>query len=255
MFGFLAQVLDDLARERRRQASIRELDKLSDHLLADVGLRRDQLPTLALELADEKERDRALAPASVLRPNFSLADEPFWRNSVAGVRRGGPLSGRTRPSAPAARVPSFDSSRRRGPVGRRDSKRSRHPQIDARPSHLRARLGRADGSTPRGAHPTLQGRCAEERAAAQIPRLRLLRRLARPRAAFASGGIDRLSFVFLSRACATVGDYLRNSALTASYDPFNRPRRLMNFAARSGSVRTGRRSQGDDVQGAPTLGD
>jgi uncharacterized protein YjiS (DUF1127 family) len=61
MFDLLAQVLDDLARARRRQASIRELDKLSDHLLADVGLRRDQLPTLALELADEKERDRALA--------------------------------------------------------------------------------------------------------------------------------------------------------------------------------------------------
>jgi uncharacterized protein YjiS (DUF1127 family) len=68
MFDFLAQVLDDLARGRRRQASIRELDKLSDHLLADVGLRRDQLPTLALELADEKERDRALA--AVFRPEL-----------------------------------------------------------------------------------------------------------------------------------------------------------------------------------------
>jgi uncharacterized protein YjiS (DUF1127 family) len=61
MFGFFAQVLDDLARERRRRAAIRELDKLSDHLLVDVGLRREQLPTLTLELADEKERDRALA--------------------------------------------------------------------------------------------------------------------------------------------------------------------------------------------------
>ena len=61
MFDLLAQVLDDLARGRRRQAAIRELDKLSDHLLADVGLRREQLPTLTLELTDEKERDRALA--------------------------------------------------------------------------------------------------------------------------------------------------------------------------------------------------
>lgn len=61
MFDLLAQVLDDLARGRRRQAAIRELDKLSDDLLADVGLRREQLPTLTLELADEKERDRALA--------------------------------------------------------------------------------------------------------------------------------------------------------------------------------------------------
>jgi uncharacterized protein YjiS (DUF1127 family) len=63
MFGFFAQVLDDLARERRRQAAIRELDKLSDHLLVDVGLRREQLPTLTLELEDEEQRERALALA------------------------------------------------------------------------------------------------------------------------------------------------------------------------------------------------
>jgi uncharacterized protein YjiS (DUF1127 family) len=61
MFGFFVQVLDDLARQRRRQAAIRELDKLSDHLLVDVGLRREQLPTLTLELADEEQRERALA--------------------------------------------------------------------------------------------------------------------------------------------------------------------------------------------------
>jgi uncharacterized protein YjiS (DUF1127 family) len=63
MLGFLAQVLDDLARERRRQAAVRELGKLSDHQLADIGLRREQLSTVALDLADEKERDRVLAPA------------------------------------------------------------------------------------------------------------------------------------------------------------------------------------------------
>jgi uncharacterized protein YjiS (DUF1127 family) len=68
MLGFLAQVLDDLARERRRQAAVRELDKLTDHLLADIGVRREQLPTVALELADEKERDRALVIA--LRPEL-----------------------------------------------------------------------------------------------------------------------------------------------------------------------------------------
>jgi uncharacterized protein YjiS (DUF1127 family) len=63
MFGFLAQVLDDLARERRRQAAICELNKLSDHLLADIGLRREQLPTVALDFAVEEAR--APAPASV----------------------------------------------------------------------------------------------------------------------------------------------------------------------------------------------
>jgi uncharacterized protein YjiS (DUF1127 family) len=63
MFGLLMQVLDGLMRERRRLAAVRELDKLSDHLLADIGLRREQLPTVALELTDEDERRRALAPS------------------------------------------------------------------------------------------------------------------------------------------------------------------------------------------------
>jgi uncharacterized protein YjiS (DUF1127 family) len=70
MFGFFAQVLDDLVQEWRRQAAIRELDKLSDYHLADIGLRREQLPTLALELADEKERDRTLALA--FRPELQV---------------------------------------------------------------------------------------------------------------------------------------------------------------------------------------
>lgn len=67
MFGLFAQVLADLTWERRHNAAIRELNKLSDHLLADIGFRREQLPTLTLELADEEERDRALAPAPALR--------------------------------------------------------------------------------------------------------------------------------------------------------------------------------------------
>jgi uncharacterized protein YjiS (DUF1127 family) len=70
MFDFLAQVLDDLARERRRQAAVRELGKLSDHQLADIGLRREQLSTVALDLSDEKERDRVLAPS--LRPELQV---------------------------------------------------------------------------------------------------------------------------------------------------------------------------------------
>jgi uncharacterized protein YjiS (DUF1127 family) len=63
MFEFMKQALNGLATEWRRQAAIRELNKLSDHLLADVGLRRDQLPTAALELTSEKERLRAPMPA------------------------------------------------------------------------------------------------------------------------------------------------------------------------------------------------
>ena len=63
MFGFVKQALNELATEWRRQEAIRELDKLSDALLDDIGLRRDQLPTLALELTSEKESARAPMPA------------------------------------------------------------------------------------------------------------------------------------------------------------------------------------------------
>jgi uncharacterized protein YjiS (DUF1127 family) len=68
MFGFVKQALSELATEWRRQAAIRELNKLSDPLLADIGLRRDQLPTLALELTSEKHRARA--PMPVYRPEL-----------------------------------------------------------------------------------------------------------------------------------------------------------------------------------------
>lgn len=63
MFEFVKQALSELTIEWRRQQAIRELNKLSDPLLADVGLRRDQLPTLALELMSEKERAHAPMPA------------------------------------------------------------------------------------------------------------------------------------------------------------------------------------------------
>jgi uncharacterized protein YjiS (DUF1127 family) len=62
MFRFVRQALNELAMDWRRQAAIRELNKLSDTLLADIGLRRDQLATLELELATEK-RSRAPMPA------------------------------------------------------------------------------------------------------------------------------------------------------------------------------------------------
>jgi uncharacterized protein YjiS (DUF1127 family) len=67
MFGFVRQALNALAMDWRRQAAIRELSKLSDPLLADIGLRRDQLPTLQLELATDK---RSRAPMPVYRPEL-----------------------------------------------------------------------------------------------------------------------------------------------------------------------------------------
>jgi uncharacterized protein YjiS (DUF1127 family) len=63
MLEFVRQALNGLATEWRRQAAIRELNKLSDPLLADIGLRRDQLPTLALETSEKEERARAPMPA------------------------------------------------------------------------------------------------------------------------------------------------------------------------------------------------
>ena len=56
MFEIARQAFDEVMREWRRQAAVRELSKLSDHLLADIGLRRDQLPTYMTEATGEDER-------------------------------------------------------------------------------------------------------------------------------------------------------------------------------------------------------
>jgi uncharacterized protein YjiS (DUF1127 family) len=53
MFGFIMQAASEFANEWRRQAAIRDLSELNDHLLADIGLRREQLPTYLLEAETE----------------------------------------------------------------------------------------------------------------------------------------------------------------------------------------------------------
>ena len=49
MFDFARQAINGLVEEWRREADFRELSALNDHLLADIGLRRDQLPILRLK--------------------------------------------------------------------------------------------------------------------------------------------------------------------------------------------------------------
>jgi uncharacterized protein YjiS (DUF1127 family) len=53
MFGFIMQAASEFAKEWRRQAAFRDLSELNDHLLADIGLRREQLPTYLLEAETE----------------------------------------------------------------------------------------------------------------------------------------------------------------------------------------------------------
>jgi Domain of unknown function (DUF1127) len=53
MFGIITQAASEFAKEWRRQAAIRNLSELNDHLLADIGLRRDQLPTYLMESETE----------------------------------------------------------------------------------------------------------------------------------------------------------------------------------------------------------
>ena len=56
MLWLIKQGLHGLTNERRRQRAIRELDKLNDHLLKDIGLRREQLPTFELKTIGERRR-------------------------------------------------------------------------------------------------------------------------------------------------------------------------------------------------------
>jgi uncharacterized protein YjiS (DUF1127 family) len=68
MFEFITQVVSEYATEWRRQIAIRELGQRNDHLLADIGLRRDQLPTYLIEESteDHREPSRRLAPRAEL---------------------------------------------------------------------------------------------------------------------------------------------------------------------------------------------
>jgi len=60
--------VSEYATEWCRQIAIRELGKLNDHLLADIGLRRDQLPTYLIEesTGDHREPSQRLAPRAEL---------------------------------------------------------------------------------------------------------------------------------------------------------------------------------------------
>jgi hypothetical protein len=49
MLLLLGQALDEFIREWRRRSAIDALNGLDDHLLDDIGLRRDQLPLLMIE--------------------------------------------------------------------------------------------------------------------------------------------------------------------------------------------------------------
>jgi hypothetical protein len=60
MFGLITQAASEFAKEWRRQAAIRDLSELNDHLLADIGLRRDQLPTYLMESETEDTPSRVL---------------------------------------------------------------------------------------------------------------------------------------------------------------------------------------------------
>jgi uncharacterized protein YjiS (DUF1127 family) len=68
MVRFLRQALRWIEREWRQQAAIHQLNKLDDELLADIGLRRGQLPLLNFEAPDEAAR--LPSPEVVYRPEL-----------------------------------------------------------------------------------------------------------------------------------------------------------------------------------------
>jgi uncharacterized protein YjiS (DUF1127 family) len=78
MFRFLRQASRWIDKEWRRESGIRQLDKLDDQMLADIGLRRGQLPLLDFEAPTESkqtenkptEDKRLPSPKPVYRPEL-----------------------------------------------------------------------------------------------------------------------------------------------------------------------------------------
>ena len=62
-----ADVIENTRRARRRQATIRALSGLSDHVLRDIGLSRDRICSVAIELS---------ASPRPARPETSVSDAP-----------------------------------------------------------------------------------------------------------------------------------------------------------------------------------
>jgi uncharacterized protein YjiS (DUF1127 family) len=68
MFEFVAQAANALAKEWDRRALVRQLSQLNDHLLDDIGLRREQLPTLMM--ASERRHERGPQRRLASRPEL-----------------------------------------------------------------------------------------------------------------------------------------------------------------------------------------
>jgi uncharacterized protein YjiS (DUF1127 family) len=68
MFRLIRQLAGKELGEWRRLADIRALEKLSDHQLADIGLRRDQLFTIEAEPRDDDRNRPRREP--IYRPGF-----------------------------------------------------------------------------------------------------------------------------------------------------------------------------------------
>ena len=68
MYALIRQVLRRLEKGWRRQLAIHRLNKLDDQMLADIGLRRGQLPLLDFEAPNEDTRQRS--PKPVHRPEL-----------------------------------------------------------------------------------------------------------------------------------------------------------------------------------------
>jgi uncharacterized protein YjiS (DUF1127 family) len=66
MFEFVKQVAGVLRGACMERAALQELHLLSDHHLADLGLRREQLASLA----KPAPRERAQRPAPAFRPEL-----------------------------------------------------------------------------------------------------------------------------------------------------------------------------------------
>ena len=87
MFELARRALSELVDERRRQKAMSDLEALNDHLLADIGLRRDQLPIFSAMMADDADRlgfaGRKLPQhAEAQPPDMADARLPAYRRGV-----------------------------------------------------------------------------------------------------------------------------------------------------------------------------
>ncbi len=82
VYNFITSTFDRFRKSRKRRATIRELSRLSDWLLADIGVHRSDIPSVVDDLLATNEAQSARAAGRVERTAAQTSGTRMTANSI-----------------------------------------------------------------------------------------------------------------------------------------------------------------------------